>query len=510
MLGWNARPPDPEVVGERWREMWLDRLERRRRSSSLAWPSAPRRLLEAGLGVRGLRRSIEAAVYAVGGWSDGYTNAIPRLLEGLPGPRKGLIGPWSHAWPQAGPPGPTIGFLQEIAALVRPLAGRRRHRDHGRADAAGLRSRTVPAGQLLHRAAGRWVAEPAWPAPSVSAPRAPAPEPGRPGASTLPPRPSCASRACRRPVWTPARGARTASSADWPGDQRAMDGMSLTLHVGRRSPSGSRSSASPRSTLTLASDRPSALVCVRLCEVFADGTSALVTRALQNLTHRESDEHPRPLRAGRALPEPGCGWTRSGTRSRRAAASGVGISPTYWPWAWPSPEPVTLTLVAGARERARPARARAAARRRPPCPEFAEPEESAPLAGRARARRAGRPHRCTTTGHRPGRARLRLGRRRPHPPAQRARGRGLEPHHLLDRRGRPAVGRVRCRTDGSVGRGEWRTRCETDSVHDVRRRAVPRHRGACARSRARRARLRTPGRTHSRATWCDLPAVSPA
>ena len=27
MLGWQARPPDPEVVGERWREMWLERLE---------------------------------------------------------------------------------------------------------------------------------------------------------------------------------------------------------------------------------------------------------------------------------------------------------------------------------------------------------------------------------------------------------------------------------------------------------------------------------------------------
>ena len=39
-------------------------------------------------------------------------------------------------------------------------------------------------------------------------------------------------------------------------------------------------------------------VCVRLCEVFPDGTSTLVTRALLNLTHRESDEHPAPLVPG--------------------------------------------------------------------------------------------------------------------------------------------------------------------------------------------------------------------
>ena len=52
---------------------------------------------------------IEAAVYAVGGWSDGYSNAIPRLVEGVaPGRAKGLIGPWSHAFPYDGCPEPSI------------------------------------------------------------------------------------------------------------------------------------------------------------------------------------------------------------------------------------------------------------------------------------------------------------------------------------------------------------------------------------------------------------------
>ena len=49
----------------------------------------------------------------VGGWADGYTNAIPRLLAGYRGPRKGLIGPWAHEYPELGVPGPAIGFLQE-------------------------------------------------------------------------------------------------------------------------------------------------------------------------------------------------------------------------------------------------------------------------------------------------------------------------------------------------------------------------------------------------------------
>ena len=62
--------------------------------------------------MRGLRRH-RGAVYAVGGWADGYTNAIFRLLDGLPVRARALIGPWEHVWPEEGCPGPAIGFLQE-------------------------------------------------------------------------------------------------------------------------------------------------------------------------------------------------------------------------------------------------------------------------------------------------------------------------------------------------------------------------------------------------------------
>ena len=60
--------------------------------------------------------AIQCPVYAVGGWADGYSNAIPRLLAGLRCPRKGLIGPWAHKYPHFATPGPQIGFLQEACA----------------------------------------------------------------------------------------------------------------------------------------------------------------------------------------------------------------------------------------------------------------------------------------------------------------------------------------------------------------------------------------------------------
>jgi uncharacterized protein len=77
MMAFSSRPPDPLLVGERWREMWLERLQQHAvPGRQLARTPAPRRLLEARLGLRGLFR-IEVPVLAVGGWADPYSNAIP-------------------------------------------------------------------------------------------------------------------------------------------------------------------------------------------------------------------------------------------------------------------------------------------------------------------------------------------------------------------------------------------------------------------------------------------------
>ncbi|MEA2197069.1 MAG: uncharacterized protein QOJ25_1120, partial [Solirubrobacteraceae bacterium] len=103
MLGVNALPPDPAHVGAGWRDRWHERLE----------GTPP--FLETWL--RHQRRdafwkqgsicedfaAVTCPIYMVGGWADGYTNAIPRVLEGLTAvgtPCKGLIGPWGHGYPE--------------------------------------------------------------------------------------------------------------------------------------------------------------------------------------------------------------------------------------------------------------------------------------------------------------------------------------------------------------------------------------------------------------------------
>ncbi len=85
MLAYNARPPDPRFVGEHWREMWLARLAQTPPSVE-AWMTHQQRDAYWKHGsVCEDYADIKCPVFAVGGWADGYTNAIPRLLENLPG-----------------------------------------------------------------------------------------------------------------------------------------------------------------------------------------------------------------------------------------------------------------------------------------------------------------------------------------------------------------------------------------------------------------------------------------
>ena len=88
MLAFNARPPDPAVVGERWRELWLERLERTPPFVE-AWLSHQRRdeLLEAGLGLRGLRRDRLPGLHGrrLGRRLPERDPALPRRLRGARG-----------------------------------------------------------------------------------------------------------------------------------------------------------------------------------------------------------------------------------------------------------------------------------------------------------------------------------------------------------------------------------------------------------------------------------------
>ncbi|MCI0649473.1 MAG: CocE/NonD family hydrolase, partial [Chloroflexi bacterium] len=339
----NGLPPDPRFVGERWRQMWFDRLESTPPYIE-AWLTHQRRddFWKHG-SVNENYADITCPVYAVGGWADAYTNAIPRLLAGLPGPRKGLIGPWAHLYPELGIPGPAIGFLQEC---LRWWDYWLKGIDTGIMAEPMLRvwmQNSVEPDPHRRVWPGRWVAEPTWPSPHIT-PQSYYLNAGALEAKAAP-ETQLDYRGTLRTGLDGGIWCAHGLAADLPPDQRAEDGLSLTF-TSAPLDTPMEILGFPEVTMNLAVDQPQALVAVRLCDVSPTGSSTLVSRGLLNLTHRDSHEHPTPL-------EPGKRYTVKVRLNAVAHALPIGhrwrvaLSPTYWPWAWPSPKPVTLSLFTG-------------------------------------------------------------------------------------------------------------------------------------------------------------------
>jgi uncharacterized protein len=348
MLAYNALPPDPAVVGEEWRKTWQERLEKTPPYID-AWLAHQRRDAFWRQGSVGEDfGAIQCPVYMVGGWTDSYRNAIIRFLEGYPGPCKGLIGPWGHDYPEDGMPGPAIGFLQEA---VRWWDHWLKGQDNGVMEEPKLRAwmpqaRRPAPGYQVHP--GRWLAAGSWPAPQVETrslrlgPRVLGT--GAPGAADDG---DAELRVC---------GTESAAAdlgqwgghgglTEFPPDQRPEDGLSLSFDTEPLA-GPVEILGFPVARLELAADQPLALAAVRLCDVWPDGASTLITRGLKNLTHRKSDEYPEPLVPGQRylfdIQLNSVGYqVPAGHRLR------LSVSPTYWPWAWPSPVPVTLSLFPG-------------------------------------------------------------------------------------------------------------------------------------------------------------------
>lgn len=345
MFAYNSCPPDPAVVGDRWRAMWHQRL-----TGSGLW-------IEDWL--RHQRRddfwrhgsicedysAVTCPVLAVSGWADGYTNSVFRLLAHLDGPRKGLIGPWSHKYPHLGEPGPAIGFLQEVV----------RWWDHWLKDVPNdvmdepmLRiwmQETVPPLTAYEDRPGRWVGEPSWPSPDIHSSERPLERNrvGRPGEKV---------RVEELTIESPLSVGQFAGKwcsynapPDLPYDQREEDGGSLVFDTDEFT-NRYEILGSPTVELELAASKPVAMIAVRLSDVAPDGRATRISYGLLNLTHRKSNEDPEPL-------VPGDHYSVSVQLNAMAQALPPGhrlrvaLSTSYWPLVWPPPEPVRLSVFTG-------------------------------------------------------------------------------------------------------------------------------------------------------------------
>lgn len=111
MFAYNARPQDPRVRKD-WRENWLERLELE--PNAIEWVKHQTRddFWKHGSVCEDYSK-VDIPVLAVGGWRDGYTSAVFRMIQNLPHPdSKGLIGPWVHEYPEVATPLPGLGYNQ--------------------------------------------------------------------------------------------------------------------------------------------------------------------------------------------------------------------------------------------------------------------------------------------------------------------------------------------------------------------------------------------------------------
>lgn len=344
MFAHNDLPPDPEVVGPAWRGMW----ERRMAHNTpwiLTWLRHQRRddYWKQGSVCEDFAK-IKIPVYAVSGWADNYSEAVPRLLAGLDGPRRGLIGPWAHSYPHDVAVEPAIGWLQEV---LRWCDHWMKGRDTGIMDEPMLRAwmqESVPPRTCYDARPGRWVGEAQWPSPRIRNQTLFLNADGSLSATSS----VNGSKSICSPLWVGLAAGevgRYGGDAEWPPDQREDDGGSLVF-VSEPLTERLEFLGAPTVALSFTSDKPQALVCARLNDVAPDGRSTRVTYGLLNLTHRKSHEWAEPL-------VPGQPTTAVIEMEDNAHAFppghriAVSISTTYWPVAWPSPKLATLTISLG-------------------------------------------------------------------------------------------------------------------------------------------------------------------
>jgi uncharacterized protein len=373
MFAFQALPPDPNNRAD-WREEWLKRLKDTPPYVE-AWLSHQRRDAYWKHGsVCEKYSDIKIPVYAVSGWGDAYKDGVLRLLENLTCPKKALVGPWSHGFPQRSEPGPQIGFLQE---MLRWWDYWLKDMNTGIMNEPTLRvwmQESVSPQTYYAQQPGRWVGETTYPSSAINTQQLflrennlLTSEASSQGAKSIL---GAQHHGLEAGVWC-AYG----SPGDYPADQRREDGLCLCFD-GETVREAVEILGYPHVNLELSSDQPIAQVVARLCDVSLTGESLLVSRGNLNLTHRENHEFPEKLRPHKRYTlnfplgatahrlQPGHHWR-------------LALSPTYWFHLWPSPKPVTLTIyMTQASFVSLPIRI---VENEIPLPDFQEPEIAQPL-----------------------------------------------------------------------------------------------------------------------------------
>jgi uncharacterized protein len=347
-MGWGtafkgdmAGPPDPKVVGENWEAMWRRRLEATP-AILQTWSTHQRYDSYWKRGsVATDYAAIQCPVYVVDGWGDPYSNIIGELLANLTVPRKGLIGPWGHIFPNLATPLGLDWPHEEVRWWQQWLQGVN----------TGIMDEPMLRVYMMHKAdseafpdeiPGRWVAEDVWPSPRIVPSNHFLDAGGR-----LSAHPKSRDHityvgdkivGLTKPQWVYGRPTEFEQGPD---DRNSLlfDSAPLDHDL--------EILGNPIAKIRVSADVPVAQIAVRLTEVTPEGKSWLVSYGVLNLTRRDSMEQPTPLKSGEfydiELP-----LYMIAHRFKRGNRIRAAVSESLWPLIWPSPQTATLQFALGA------------------------------------------------------------------------------------------------------------------------------------------------------------------
>ncbi|WP_027144851.1 CocE/NonD family hydrolase [Mesorhizobium sp. WSM3626] len=341
MLAYQSRPPDPEIVGESWREMWLERLENEPFFME-EWIEHQRR--DAFWKHGSICEDFDAfpiPALVIAGWADGYRNTPVKAVEGLGAKARALIGPWVHKYPHFAWPKPRADFHSEAIAWwnrwlrdepknsVEDLPQMRAYILDGPRPA--LRREQEP---------GYWVAKQQWTKPEseifgVDARGALTAEGGA-GIGEVYIRSPLDTGTAAGQWWT------LKPDAEMAGDQRIDDAGSLVFET-ERLEAERVYLGQPQLKLGVRCEGEWANLVARIIDVHPDGTATRVAYGVLNLAHREGNAEPSTMEKGErtavTMVLDACGYCFA-----RGHCIRLSLSTAYWPLILPAPEDPGLTI----------------------------------------------------------------------------------------------------------------------------------------------------------------------
>jgi predicted acyl esterase len=285
--------------------------------------------------------SIRIPTFVIGGWYDGYRDSVPRMLEKLDTPVKGIVGPWAHSWPNSSYPEPGMEWRHEA---VRWFDFWLKGDDTGIMDeprfAVYVREWHPPG--VVEKVPGYWRWEDGWPIDRTEkrALYAHADHTLSSAKSDL------LNGQTHKLKYVPTVGIEASGNVNWwgdfPWDQRSTDAYSL-VYDSDPLEQDLEVLGFPRAILHVSANAPLANWIVRISDIAPDGTVTQVAGAGLSGAQRKSSEEPESLVSDKVYKlEYDLHFTSwvfpKGHRIRLAVNNAI------WPMIWPTPFAMTTTL----------------------------------------------------------------------------------------------------------------------------------------------------------------------